>query len=448
MSHLKDKEPDSSQDQSQPTGSNKFEIDDNRENATDSSAADEAVGWKSPAPDGGSKAWLTVLGVWCVAFCSFGWINSIGVFQGYYESVLLKDYSATAVSWIPSLQIFFMFFGGPVVGRIFDLSGPRYILLVGSFLHVFGLMMCSLSHSYYQILLSQGVCSAIGVAAIFQPAISCLPAWFDKKRGAAFGIAATGSSIGGIIFPIMVARLIPQVGFPWTMRICAFLILGLLIIGNLTVRARFPPNPKTMSRKDLHEPFTDIKFIFICVGVLFLTFGIFIPINYITVEALSKGVASSLAQYLIAILNAGSVIGRLGSGALSDKVGVYNIFIFVCLLSAIFILALWIPASGIGALIAFAAIFGCTSGAYVALATPIIAKISPLPQIGYRTGLLYLFSSIGGLTTNPIAGAILDKWNGSYTGMKIFSGVLLLVGTACICVTRLMATNGKANAIF
>lgn len=36
--------------------------------------------------------------------------TGIGVFQGYYESVLLRDYSATTVSWIPSLQIFFMFF--------------------------------------------------------------------------------------------------------------------------------------------------------------------------------------------------------------------------------------------------------------------------------------------------------------------------------------------------
>lgn len=133
---------------------------------------------------------------------------------------------------------------------------------------------------------------------------------------------------------------------------------------------------------------------------------------------------------------------------LSDRLGVYNIFILVCALSGILILALWIPAASTGALIAFAATFGCTSGAYVALASPIIAKISPLPQIGYRTGLLYLFASIGGLTTNPIAGAILDEWNGSYIGMKIFSGVLLLMGVACICVTRFMATDGRVNVIF
>lgn len=60
------------------------------------------------APDGGSRAWLIVLGAWCTSFCSFGWINSVGVFQEYYERDLLREYSPSTIAWIPSLQIFFM----------------------------------------------------------------------------------------------------------------------------------------------------------------------------------------------------------------------------------------------------------------------------------------------------------------------------------------------------
>lgn len=58
---------------------------------------------------------------------------------------------------------------GPIVGQLYDHYGGRCLLLVGSFLHVFGLMMASISTQYYQVLLSQGVCSAIGVSLIFQP---------------------------------------------------------------------------------------------------------------------------------------------------------------------------------------------------------------------------------------------------------------------------------------
>jgi MFS family permease len=58
---------------------------------------------------------------------------------------------------------------GPIVGTIYDRYGPRWLMLGGSFLHVFGIMMASLGTEYYQILLAQGVCSGIGVSAIFQP---------------------------------------------------------------------------------------------------------------------------------------------------------------------------------------------------------------------------------------------------------------------------------------
>lgn len=125
-------------------------------------------------PDGGWAAWLVVLGTWCTSFCSFGWLNSIGVFQEYYQGTLLHGYSASTVAWIPSLQVFFMMGTGPFVGLIYDRYGHRWLLLIGSVMHVFGIMMASLGKTYYQILLAQGLCSAIGVSMIFTPC-KCLP---------------------------------------------------------------------------------------------------------------------------------------------------------------------------------------------------------------------------------------------------------------------------------
>ncbi|EED11592.1 monocarboxylate permease, putative [Talaromyces stipitatus ATCC 10500] len=152
----------------------------------------------------------------------------------------------------------------------------------------------------------------------------------------------------------------------------------------------------------------------------------------------------NIAQYLLAMLNAGSLFGRLIAGALADTLGAYNIFTFVCYLSGILVLALWIPGTGNAAVIAFAVIFGFTSGAYASLIANLIVKISPnFKVIGYRTGLAFLFGSIGGLTTNPIAGAILQNSNGSYVGMKIFSGVFIMSGTTLVFAARLHRTGPK-----
>lgn len=60
-----------------------------------------------------------------------------------------------------------MLAGGLIVGPFFDKYGPRWLLLIGTFLHVFGLMMTSLATEYYQFLLAQGVCSALGAACVF-----------------------------------------------------------------------------------------------------------------------------------------------------------------------------------------------------------------------------------------------------------------------------------------
>jgi MFS family permease len=172
----------------------------------------------SQFPDGGKSAYLCLLGGFCCLFCSFGWLNCLGVFQNYYQMNQLRDYSPSTIAWIPSIQIFVMFFPGPIVGWVFDNHGPKHILIFGTFFHVFGLMMTSLCTEYYQFVLAQAVCSPLGLNCIFQAGTSTIPQWFFKKRGLAFGIMAAGSGLGGIIFPIMATHLIPEVGFGWTLR--------------------------------------------------------------------------------------------------------------------------------------------------------------------------------------------------------------------------------------
>jgi MFS family permease len=95
--------------------------------------------------------------------------SGVGSFQQYYEIGPLKGYSSTTISWIPSLQLFFLFALGPFVGIIYDKYGPRPLIIGGTLFHVFGLMMASLATEYYQFMLSQGVCSAIGVASLYMP---------------------------------------------------------------------------------------------------------------------------------------------------------------------------------------------------------------------------------------------------------------------------------------
>lgn len=240
----------------------------------------------------------------------------------------------------------------------------------------------------------------------------------------------------------MVSHLIRDVGFGWAMRICAFLILFLLVIANLTIRAYYPPHPHKITGAELIKPLTEIQFILVTAGIFCFGYGFFAPINYLPVQAISAGMDPAMVQYLLPILNAGSLFGRLFSGFAGDKLGRYNIFIVVCYLSSIFILALWLPDTSDPALIAFAVLFGFFSGAYVSLITPLVMQISPMKELGFRTGIVLSVAAISGLTTNPINGAIIDSAS-SWTGLKVFSGVLCLVGTTFVLVARIRETGWK-----
>jgi len=152
-------------------------------------------------PDGGLTAWAVCAGAWCCLFASFGWITCIGVFQTYYQQNQLKNYSPSEVAWIPSVEIFVMQFAAPFCGKVFDGYGPRPLLLFGTVVHVFGLMMASLGKTYYQLFLAQALCSAIGAACLFYGGMNAVMTWFFKRRALATGIAASGSSLGGVIMP-------------------------------------------------------------------------------------------------------------------------------------------------------------------------------------------------------------------------------------------------------
>ena len=83
----------------------------------------------------------------------------------------------------------------------------------------------------------------------FQAAVLSINTWFLKKRGLAMGLMVSGSSLGGVCFPIMLRRLFVSVGFGWGVRAAAFLIFGCLVIANFLVRSRLPPPGWTKGRQ-------------------------------------------------------------------------------------------------------------------------------------------------------------------------------------------------------
>jgi MFS family permease len=165
-------------------------------------------------------------------------------------------------------------------------------------------MMASLGTQYYQIFLAQSVVSAIGASAIFYATMNAVSTWFIKKRATAIGIIASGSSLGGAILPIMLTRLIPKIGFGWSMRAVAFMFLGMLVIVITTTKSRLTHTKKTISIVEFVHPLKEPPFVLLTMASFFFFFGNFLPFNFLILQAQEEGMSTSLSNYLLVIMNA------------------------------------------------------------------------------------------------------------------------------------------------
>jgi MFS family permease len=125
-------------------------------------------------------------------------VNTYGVYQTFYEVDFLNSTPSSTIAWIGSIQAFLLLVVGAASGPVYDAGYFRSLILVGSFLIVFGHMMLSLCTTFWQVLLSQAFCVGCGLGCLFTPSVAILSTYFNTKIATAVGLAASGSSLGGM----------------------------------------------------------------------------------------------------------------------------------------------------------------------------------------------------------------------------------------------------------
>lgn len=237
-------------------------------------------------PEGGTRAWLVVLGSFSGMVAALGIMNTIGVYESYLARHQLASYSAASIGWILSIYVFLAFGAGLVIGPIFDVHGPRWLLFAGSILIILATMLLGECTQYWHFILVFGILAGVGTALIFTPTIAAVGHFFYEKRGNATGVAAMGGAIGGIVFPLMLQDLFPKVGWGWATRIQGFVFVVLLVLANLLVRSRLPPKPNQSIMPDFMI-FRQLNFALVTAGTFFmewvrLSFLFFIDFRFLS----------------------------------------------------------------------------------------------------------------------------------------------------------------------
>ncbi|QIW96767.1 hypothetical protein AMS68_002285 [Peltaster fructicola] len=413
--------------------------------------ANEAAAPTGPAPasfanvpDGGLLAWSQVAGSFFLFFNTWGIMNTFGAYQTYYESGDLFVSTSSDIAWIGTIQAICVMLFGALSGPLYDQGHLRPLLLVGSILVVLGNMMLSLCHEFWQCLLAQGFCIGIGAGCLFVPAVAILPTYFRKNLGLAIGLAASGSSMGGVIYPIVLYRLINTIGFGWSTRVLGFIALATLLLPIIVMKQRIKP-PKARALLD-PTAFTDLPFAVYVGGLIFGFVGLYTGLFFTSYFSAATGIADEeMAFYLVPILNAASVFGRTLPNWLSDKVGPLNIMTpgaFICSI----LLFCFLAVHNLAGMIVNTIFFGFFSGVFIALpAVLLVVLTADKTKAGTRIGMGFGFLSIGALLGGPAAGAIIgeDPTNLHFQSMWIYGAVFMLASGLVFVYVRWLKVGFK-----
>ncbi|KIW80440.1 hypothetical protein Z517_07056 [Fonsecaea pedrosoi CBS 271.37] len=384
--------------------------------------------------DGGLRAWLQVIGCFLVFFNVWGFTFAFGLFQNYYETSFLKTSSASDISWIGTVASYLLIVIGIISGPLFDLGHYRSMLFGGAAMSCLGIFMLSLSSQYYQIILTQGICTGLGCGVLFIPGMALVSRSFKTRRAIALGVVSCGAPFGGIIYTIVFQQLIDSLGFAWTVRVIGFIMLASYLLAFpllLWGATNFGDISSGTTRKLFDRAaFKDIGFWFYTWANFFLFTGYLVPFFYIPSYAqFVLGTSRALALYSVVIAQGSSVVGRMIASTAALHIGVMIPWLICGFVSAILCLA-WIGIHSIGAFCAFTALYGFFSGALIPLPPSIFPVVCPDPKVlGARLGMAQAIGATASLIGSPIAGALVGDDGRHYVGLQLFSGLVMMVGT-------------------
>jgi MFS family permease len=387
--------------------------------------------------DGGTRAWLQVLGSFLVFSNLWGFTFAFGSFQSYYELTYIPNETPSNISWIGTMGTFLLILVGVISGPLFDLGYFRSMLYLGAAIETVGVFLMSLSTKYWHIFLTQGVMLGLGNGLLYLPGLALVGRSFTKHRAVAMGITTCGAPMGGVIYTLVFEQLIPKLEYGWTVRIMGFIMLGSYLIsfplllwgarnvgdiGSGTARKLFD---KTAFRDLPFWAYTFSNFLLFC--------GYMVPFFFMaSYGQIELGMSRSTSLYVIMIAQASSIIGRLVASYTASKLGVMIPWVICGLSSGIFCIA-WAGVHTKGAFIAFSALYGCFSGALIPLPPSIFPVVCPDPRVlGARLGMAQAIGSVASLIGSPIAAALSTvDTNGkerNYLGLQLFSGLIMMWG--------------------
>ena len=340
--------------------------------------------------------------------------------------------------------------GQPLFSMIAEKYGDRKAIFLGSVLYAVGLILSSyaitpFAHQFLEILIGFGI-AGMGFGVILAVIGRTTS---EKNRSLALGIATSAGSLGQIIGPPVIEKLLQQM--PWQE---VFMVLAVIVMASMVLLPMIKSKPPTaMQGNDLSmsevlgKALKDPSFAMIFLGFFSCGFQIaFITAHFPAYIAemcsaipqnsvlRSMGIAStsSLGAFSIAIIGTANLVGTITAGALGSRFPKKSLLSLIYLgrtiAAALFIMIPMTPDS----VVIFSIVMGSLWLATVPLTSGLVGHIYGMKFMGTLYGIVFFSHQLGGFLGVWLGGLFYDQF-GNYDlvwwvgiGVGAFSAIIHL----------------------
>ncbi len=399
--------------------------------------------------------------------------------------VALRDsfhWSAAVTSSVFSLAGLVGALGAPLLGRLLDRWGPRYLFPVGGLLIGLGWCASSCVTDLWPLLLFYSVVATVGENSIssFTTAATLAP-WFPRTRGWMLGLADAGNPLGAVLFLPLAQWLISTIGWRVTFRILGIVFFLMVGPANLLLQRRPPllrivtepggdgcaayPSayptgvPKCRAthapqwegpsgcrtnpwRQIVRQP----PVWGLVLARLCATLGTHLTSVHLVAFFIAAGYDPVLAAAAIAGVGVVSVVGRPLSGALSDVLGrevMYTVGLGMHISAIMLVLTVgdgqrWWP------LLLFVGLAGLSDGIGGLVVGAKAGDLFPATSLGVVMGLVQMGRGLG-IMAGPILGGLLFDLQGNYRMAFLLAVALVTVAIGCMWGVRWTAGQAAGS---
>ena len=309
--------------------------------------------------------------------------------------------------------------GGIAMGLWMDKRGVIQPVLFGAVMIGLGAIVASQSETRWDLYVANGVLiGLLGSSAMIAPLVTNATRWFDRRRGLAVAIIASGQGVSGAVWPPVLRYLNDSVGWRETYFYFGVFALAVMVPLALTLRHKPVTAPTAQQRMGadklrMFQLRPNLVQGVMCAATVCCCTAMAMPIVHLISHATDLGFAKVRAAELLSVLFTAAFFSRIAFGMLVDRIGAFPTLLIGSACQMVMLFAFSVIESHTGLYIA-ALMFGLGFAGIMPCYPSIIRVLFPETQLSWRIACQYLFAAMGMALGGWLGGAVFDV-TGSYS---------------------------------